>query len=307
MDEKDDEDLRRTAESLRLLFTSEHPDAEATLVSYVDGTLDTEDREWVEEHLAGCNVCRDDVADIRSAATLTKPERQHIAAVWWLLAAGVAGVAILSLVVGRAQRVEPPPVTMARQASRPDLVQEALSAGLLTPPAAWLGVQTTPDVVRGTQGSSVGGTYTPSSTVVEAQRPEFSWPRTAGAEYVVRVSSGANEAAKSEVLREPKWTATSPLARGTTYVWQIEVHVHGHVDTMPPPPHPPLLFAVADVQSANDLAAARKEHPDDYLRLGVLYARAGVREEARAQLAAWLSAHPGDAAARRLLESVERW
>src|SRR5260221_3813069 len=116
--EEEHDDLARTAESLRLLLTSDHPGSETTLVSYVDGALDAEEREWVEEHLAGCSTCRDDVANLRSASSWTKSKQQHVTAVWWLFAAALASVTILSLVVTRVQRQVGPALMVAHHPTR---------------------------------------------------------------------------------------------------------------------------------------------------------------------------------------------
>src|ERR1700682_5470969 len=92
---EDRETSQRTAESLRRFLAPEHPDAETTLVAYVDGTLDHEEREGVEEHLAGCAVCREDADDLRGARALLLRHTRPPASAGWLLAAGVAGALLL--------------------------------------------------------------------------------------------------------------------------------------------------------------------------------------------------------------------
>jgi hypothetical protein len=312
-DERDD--LRRTAESFRRVLTPEHPDVETTLTSYADGILGAEEREAVEEHLAGCAICSEDVADLRSVrASLAANEASH-AMPWWLIAAGIAGAAILGGIVHR-QRPAPSPLPAPHQPVRslaygnPDwdaLLRDARTGRRLTPPSSWKVLQASPDEVRGNIGTAVQGTFTPTGTIVESQRPLFTWPPSPDASYVVRVISGNSEIAHSDLLSDPTWTPSTPLSRGATYAWQVEVRNHRGTNVIPLPPHAPLLFSVLDSRTAADLAAARKQFPNDHLLLGLLLARAGLREEARAELTTWTASHPGDEVARRAVGELERW
>jgi hypothetical protein len=303
-------DLRRTAESLRRQLASEHPDEE-TLVAYVDGTLDPTAREAVGEHLAGCATCSETVADLTEV-------RQSLARVGgrahttrWLLAAAIAGAAILAGILYLRSTTTPRhPLPSAGAYGRPEwdaLVAGARATGRVTPPAAWTAVQSGPDVIRGSQGSGTAGTFVPSATVIESRQPEFSWPATPGAAYVVRVSSGTTEIMHSELLHQASWKPAAPLSRGLTYMWQVEARHGGRVEVMPLPPHPTLLFFIADERAARDLAEARRRFPNDHLLLGLLCGQAGMREGAQEELARWVARHPDDRTARELLASVSDW
>ena len=306
---EDRETSQRTAASLRRFLTPEHPDAETTLVAYVDGTLDREEREAVEEHLAGCAVCREDVGDLRQARASLERTFRPQAWAGWLLAAGVGGALLLGgLMLTRNQPPASRLVTTRYGRTNWDaLAHDARTTGHIAAPPVWKALQAGPDVVRGIQGTAMRGTFTPTGTVIESQQPAFSWPGVRGAAYVVRVSSGNDEIAHSELLRVASWTPATPFPRGTTYEWQVEVHDRSGVKVIPNPPNPPLLFAIADEQSARDLAAARRNLTSDHFLLGVLYARAGLRDEAAAELRTWLGEHPADTAAQRLLDDIGHW
>lgn len=308
----DDETLRRTAASLRQQLATEHPPAGTTLVAYIDGTLDPLEREAVEEHLAGCTVCSEDVADLRNMREASVPETPQRAR-WthWLVAAAIAAVALLAGIVFL-RRPQPTPLSIPQRMAyrRPNwdrAVREARAAGRLDMPAALRALQTTPDVIRGTQGTNAAGTFQPSGTIVESPQPRFTWPATAGARYVVSVAVGTQEVEHSGELHDAAWTPPEPLPRGATYTWQVDVRDHDRTRIIPAPPHPALLFCVLDATSANEIADARRTNPDDHLLLGVLYARGGVQDRASDELSAWLAAHPDDFEAQRLLESISRW
>lgn len=308
----DDEKLRRTAASLRQQLATEHPAAETTLVGYVDGTLDPLERETVEEHLAGCQVCREDVADLRSMRdSIAHHEPRRAQWTRWLIAAAIGAIALLGAIF-YARRPQPHPLPVRQQMAYRHpawnrAVRDARATGRLDMPAALRALQTTPDVVRGTQGTNVAGTFQPSGTIVESQQPRFIWPATAGARYVVSVAVGTREVEHSGELHDSEWTPPEPLPRGATYTWQVDVRDHDRNRVLPAPPHPALLFSVLDATSADEIAEARRTHPDDHLLLGVLYARGGVQDRASDELSAWLAAHPDDFEAQRLLESVNRW
>jgi hypothetical protein len=67
------------------------------------------------------------------------------------------------------------------------------------------------------------------------------------------------------------------------------------------------MFRVVSAAIAQDLADARLRFPSDDLLLGVLYARAGIMDEASDRLASYTSAHPESAQARRLAAEVAAW
>ncbi len=306
-----EEKLGRTAESLQRLFTAEHPD-EVTFSAFTDGTLDALEREAVEEHLAGCPICREDAADLKSMrASLTGTGRRRNNMSLWLLAAGLAAAALLGGILYLRPTAPAPLVPVQvlryRNAEWNDLLRTVRAGGRLDKPAVLRSLTTTPDIVRGSQTSGIRGTFQPSGTVVESRQPHFSWPSADGARYVVTIGTGMGEVTHSDVISESQWTPPAPLPRGLTYMWQVEVRRASGSQVIPAPPHAELLFSILDERSAEEIERARREYPADHLLAGLLYARAGVEDRAREELEAWATAHPGDAVARRLLAEVQQW
>src|SRR5881396_3557722 len=68
----------------------DHLEPETRLFPYVDGTLDRSLREEVEAHLAICELCREDVADLRSIEVARHPTRWP----WIAAVAAAAAVAV---------------------------------------------------------------------------------------------------------------------------------------------------------------------------------------------------------------------
>jgi hypothetical protein len=67
------------------------------------------------------------------------------------------------------------------------------------------------------------------------------------------------------------------------------------------------MFELVDEETHDDLAAARREFPDDHLMLGVLHARAGIRETALRELRRNEERDPKDETARALVRCVQSW
>jgi hypothetical protein len=108
------------------------------------------------------------------------------------------------------------------------------------------------------------------------------------------------------LLNVAEWMPDSPLPRGRTYQWQVELR-NGTPQILPAPPDPPAAFRVMDEPSFRELTVAQRERPDDHLLLAVLYARAGAQSDAAKELAAYRAAHADDVVARQLAESLQSW
>lgn len=149
----------------------------------------------------------------------------------------------------------------------------------------------------------------PAGTVVESDRPLFSWRALSGeASYVVAVfDSQYNRVAKSGPLTATEWTCPKTLQRGATYTWQVTALRDGEAIVSPSPPAPEARFMVLEQAVADELMRARQLRPASHLTLGVLYARAGLADEAEREFRALVESNPGSAAARNLLHSVRAW
>jgi lipopolysaccharide biosynthesis regulator YciM len=72
----------------------------------------------------------------------------------------------------------------------------------------------------------------------------------------------------------------------------------------PRPPAPQAKFHVLDAAMANELAQARRVYARWRLVLGLLYARAGLLDEAEREFRALREANPNSELAHRLLKQV---
>ncbi|MEA2490325.1 MAG: hypothetical protein QOH21_2117 [Acidobacteriota bacterium] len=335
----DDHDLR----AIRAQVEGEpaHPDLDLELFPYVDGTLPPERSASVDEHLEICARCREDVEDLRAV----QPRRAgHHARRWPLaLAASLLAVAIAAGMMMRDQQrpatlaprtasiagpsttpvplpvpaVRPPlpspdGTATAAPLKRPSyarrewekLVHAARAGTHLVMPAVLQAIRPAADRLRGAPQNSVAGLH-PAGVVVETPRPMFTWPARGGARSVVSVFDGRREVVRSEPSAAPRWQPSHDLPRGVTYTWEVEVEQEGQVQILPSPPTPPAQFRVLDRAAVVELDEARREHGDDHLLLGLLYAKAGLDEDARVELQRVPEADA--AVARRLLEDIGSW
>lgn len=296
------ENARAFAGELEALAASmdEPPEhiAPETLRAFARGTLDAADREIVESHLDDCGNCR--------AALAKRPTPWR-----WIAVAAAIVIAVLIAIVParRTKRPRPadaPVVHVAPPAPAPTATREepnplvalALAQHRLPFPVDLDELRGSEDPLRGTS-TSPRAQLSPAGVVIDAIEPAFTWPATAGATYVVSVFEGETERAVSGELRQPHWTTT--LARGRTYTWQVEVRHGDDVRVLPEPPAPQARFRIASRHDHDAIAEARRVHPDDFLLHAVLYAKAGLKEEA---LAALRRAARDRADAQQLLEAV---
>lgn len=157
-------------------------------------------------------------------------------------------------------------------------------------------------------GGEEGNRFTvsePAGTVVLTARPTFRWSKLQGAmSYVVEVYDAQfNPAAKSPPLDRTAWTPP-PLTPGQVYSWQVKALKDGQEFTAPHPPAPQARFRILDQAAADELAQARRAYGSSHLLLGLLYARAGLLEEAEREFRALQKANPDSAVARKLPASV---
>jgi hypothetical protein len=146
----------------------------------------------------------------------------------------------------------------------------------------------------------------PAGVVVREDRPVFRWRPLAGAEgYTVRVyDDNFKEVAASPRVTANEWRPSGPLARGRVYTWQVKAQKGGAEVLAPAPPAPEARFRVLGRAQAEELSRAERSVPRSHLTLGVLYARAGLLEEAERHLSTLVRQNPRSEAARELLREV---
>ncbi len=307
-----------------------HPSGDE-LQRYRDRQLSPEDLLRVDDHIAGCERCRESIdppAVAGAAAALRAALVGEAAAAsgaglparWMALAAalvlGLAGVWTLTRShapdepavssVAEASPVSKPAGTLPDRAVR--LARYALDTGAL-----WLDPQTL-DLVRGASRSRGGGETRPFALVspiavsVASDRPVFHWSPLPGATaYVVTVSDAAyRQAVESPPVGATEWRPPAPLARGRVYVWQVSARTASGEKTAPGPLDPEACFRVLEAARLVELQATERAAAGAPLVLAAAQAADGLFDEAEAELVAFSARVPDDAVVRRLLEDLRR-
>lgn len=147
----------------------------------------------------------------------------------------------------------------------------------------------------------------PTGVVVENARPTLRWHPLNGANgYVVSIFDGNfKQVAKSAQLSNTSWKPAQPLARGRVYSWQVTALKDGREIVSPAPPAPEARFKVLEAAKAQEIAEARRL--GSHLTLGILYARAGLIDEATGEFQMLVKKNPNSTLARRLLNSMQSW
>lgn len=147
----------------------------------------------------------------------------------------------------------------------------------------------------------------PRSKIIETDRPTLDWGALNGAtEYVVTVyDANANPVAKSSPLATTHWTLPKALKRGVIYSWEV-IAKKGNEEIMAPaPPVPPAKFKVLEQTKYEALSRAKQAY-NSHLVAGVLYAQAGLFDEAEHEFKSLVAANPNSKLAKQLLRSLER-
>lgn len=189
-----------------------------------------------------------------------------------------------------------------------ETVRRALRAGALTESSTLDEVRSAPRTLLGGagRGEDSFALETPAGVVSRSDRPAFRWRPLRDAEgYTVKVyDSDFNLVTSSPRLSTPEWTPAEPLARGRVYAWQVTAKRGVEEVVAPAPPAPEARFKVLSRAQDEALTLAEREARGSHLTLGVLYARAGLLEDAEREFNAHLRANPRSAAARKLLRSL---
>ena len=93
------------------------------------------------------------------------------------------------------------------------------------------------------------------------------------------------------------------LPRGRTYTWQVVAESAGRRLVAPAPPEPDVRFRVLDASRAEALSAARSRRAS-HLVLGVLYAEAGLIDDAHRELLALHRDNPASRTAEALVAAL---
>ncbi len=189
-----------------------------------------------------------------------------------------------------------------------NMVKEALATRRIERSSQLKGLARPSSSLMGTdnQGSEFS-VIEPAGKVLMSNRPTFRWTQMKGATaYVVEVYDDKfNLVTSSPQLTNNSWTAPQSLARGKVYAWQVKAIKDGQEFTSPRPPAPQAKFRVLDQAKANEIMNARRAYPSSHLALGLLYAEAGLLDEAERELRLLQKANPGSEIARSLLNQIQ--
>ena len=147
----------------------------------------------------------------------------------------------------------------------------------------------------------------PVGKVLQSNRPTFRWSLLEGATgYLVEVyDEKFNLAATSPQLTDNSWTSPQSLKRGGIYSWQVKALKDGQELTSPRPPSPQAKFHILDSAKVNELQQARRAYASSHLTLGLLYAQAGLLDEAEKEFRALQKANQDSALVRKLLSQIQ--
>lgn len=295
---------------------------EADIHAFVDGRLGIVRRGEVAAHLDECPACAEEVRDLQAfAAQLTGAQRRHS---WWAYAGLAAAAAlVLGVAIPRMSRTERPrQVATLNDASgvvaldsRGSLagvgtlgatdtehVRQALTGRGLSLPARL------PELT-GSRGALMGSADTPAfhligpvGTRVLSDRPTLGWTAlAAGATYIVTLQDQVTGETTSSRSAQVEWAPDHPLIRGRVYTWQVAASRGGQEIVAPAPPEPPARFMVVEPAEAIRL----EQLPASHLVRGVLYANAGLFDDAARELAALSMQNPGSEVANSLLKQIQ--
>lgn len=184
----------------------------------------------------------------------------------------------------------------------------ALQGGKVQEPAALVQLQSEASRLMG--GSTPGLPFRllgPLGEVVRTQQPTLRWQELAGAQSykVIVTDAELNEVATSPELKTTQWRITKPLPPGALYSWQVTALKDGVAVTSPTLPAPQAKFKIIDRATLRTLQQAERLYPRSHLVLGVLYAEAGMLDEAEQQLRSLVRNNPRAIAAQKLLQHVQ--
>lgn len=282
------------------------------LYGYQHRLLTPEELRTVHEHVAGCEACRDQLAErvnadqiARDVCTSIPLERRPPHRLYSYVAAAAA----ILVAVGASiwlSRLSTRQSTEDQAGDNAPSVQAALHAGRISLPP-FLNELTPPSETLMGGGRTVNfRLLSPKATAVLGPSVRFRWEPMAGHwSYQVRIFRLAGAPALSSPdISASDWTAAGGLSPGTDYQWQIIATRGMERVTLPQPPDTPPRFRVLDTATANRLHKLVHLHPEAHLFLGIEYAQAGAVEDARAELSEAVQQSSHADAARRLLESL---
>ena len=194
--------------------------------------------------------------------------------------------------------------------SAQNLVRQSLQTGKISVANNSLGGNTGVLMGEGNQASGVPfALQTPIGKVIRENRPLLKWKPLENAESyrVAIVDDKFRVVEQSGKLTATNWQPAKPLPRGANYSWQVTATKTDGTETVSPSsPAPQARFRVVEQNLFDEIQKLEKSgNRPSSLALGVLYAKAGLRQEARREFEMLVKKNPNSKLARRLLQSVK--
>lgn len=162
--------------------------------------------------------------------------------------------------------------------------------------------------IMGGSSGTVFALLNPVGKITAAHRPTLRWRSLDGAiSYQVTITdpaSGYQAVAASPELKGTSWTVDRALKRGRVYNWQVTARTAGGEVKAPAPNAPEAKFKVLEQATADALVKAKKDYTGRRLVLGLLYAEAGLLDEAEREFRALVAANSQSPFVRDLLRDV---
>ena len=192
----------------------------------------------------------------------------------------------------------------------PREVELAIADGKLTKPKVLDEVAGNKVQLLGEEGKAESfSVQSPAASVIRNNRPVFRWQALPGANgYTVTVfDSNLNRVAKSDILKTNQWAMPSTLKGGEVYQWQVTAVKDGKEIIAPAAPAPEAKFKVLGGKELNKLNFSLGRAGSSHLARGILFARAGLTDDAAREFRQEIKRSPDSKIARRLLLQVQSW
>jgi Putative zinc-finger len=297
---------------------------ESDVHAFVDGRLDASSRRDIAGHLEHCAACAEEVRDLQHFAAADRSSTRFRPVQWYGGLAVAAALILVVVIFGLLRTKTTPQVASIEEVPGVSVdaqgnikrvdgltdaemakVRDALASRRLSFPG------TVQDLI-GTRGTLLGDAHAagfalaaPVSTGVLTERPSLQWtPLSDASTYIVTIQDEATgETLNSPTLHDHTWSPDAPLTRGHTYLWQVAASFNGIETVAPKPPDPPAKFFVVGAEDASRLAKI----PASHLVRGILYANAGLVDDAERELAAVAAQNPNSDVVSRLLTQLREF
>lgn len=295
--------------------------SEEEVQQYVTGRLSLDRIREIDGHLAQCSHCAAEIRDLKDFAT-AQPTRTFSPPRWFMVAASAAlVVVVIAFVSLRPPRDvvslndEPERISLDEHGilngvgtlapDEKELVKQALIQQRLSFPASLLELQEQPGTLMGIVESAPFRLEAPVGTAVRSNRPTLSWTADSeSAGYKVTIKDqNAGTAIESDLLQTTSWTIPRALDESHVYVWQVaSLRKDNNEIVAPQPPAAPAKFVVLDSSANSKL----QQLPPSHLVRAVLYANAGLLDDANQELDVVQKANPQSALVQHLLDQVRQ-